>query len=78
MPGTSIVFSACSVSFSCLRTKELGIVEEQDFVGLEYLCVLVADSVFMADSADYSVMQLYDAVGLKETSLIILLKGVIQ
>ena len=30
--------------------------------GLEYLCVLVADSVLVAESADYRVMQLYDAL----------------
>ena len=62
MPGTSIGFSVSAVSSSCLRTKEQGVVGEQGIVGLEYFCVLVAESVLVANSADYRVMQLYDAV----------------
>ena len=35
MPGTSIGFSVSSVSSSCVRTKEQGVVGEQSIVGLE-------------------------------------------
>ena len=35
MPGTRIGVSVCCISFSCLRTKELGIVGEQGIVGLQ-------------------------------------------
>ena len=44
---------------------------EQGIVGLEYLCILVADSILVTDSADYLVMQLYAAI---RTSLITLIK----